>query len=203
MAHAPWKIIRNDENYSLGGSHKVAFNYAIDHGFSHVVVLHGDDQSDIRDLLPELEARNHERYDSLLGSRFMRGSRRFGYSTFRTLGNYGLNAITSLMVGQSISDQGSGLNLYSTRYLHSKFYMSFDNGMTFPNMMFFYGQYVKSRFRFFPITWREEDQTSHAKAVSQALRVLDIVRRRKSTFENLRAPQRTDYPFTVVHGACA
>ena len=38
------KLLRNDENYGLGGSHKVAFEYAIDNGFDYVVVLHGDDQ---------------------------------------------------------------------------------------------------------------------------------------------------------------
>ena len=49
---APVRLLRNDKNYGLGGSHKVAFGYAAAHGFDYVVVLHGDDQGDIRDLLP-------------------------------------------------------------------------------------------------------------------------------------------------------
>jgi glycosyltransferase involved in cell wall biosynthesis len=40
-------LLRNDDNYGLGGSHKVAFNYAIRHGFDYVIVLHGDDQGHI------------------------------------------------------------------------------------------------------------------------------------------------------------
>src|SRR6476661_2023169 len=32
---------RNDDNYGLGGSHKAAFRYAIDHGFDYLIVLHG------------------------------------------------------------------------------------------------------------------------------------------------------------------
>ena len=40
-------LLRNDDNYGLGGSHKVAFQYAVDHGFDYVIVLHGDDQGDI------------------------------------------------------------------------------------------------------------------------------------------------------------
>jgi glycosyltransferase involved in cell wall biosynthesis len=39
---------RNDDNYGLGGSHKAAFRYAIEQGFDYLVVLHGDDQADIR-----------------------------------------------------------------------------------------------------------------------------------------------------------
>ena len=41
---APVRLLRNDQNYGLGGSHKVAFGYAAAHGYEHLVVLHGDDQ---------------------------------------------------------------------------------------------------------------------------------------------------------------
>ena len=41
-------LLQNDENYSLGGSHKVAFNYMLEHGYDYLVVLHGDDQGDIQ-----------------------------------------------------------------------------------------------------------------------------------------------------------
>ena len=49
------KVLRNRENYGLGGSHKVAFAYAAERGHSHVAVLHGDDQGRLADLLPRLE----------------------------------------------------------------------------------------------------------------------------------------------------
>ena len=51
----PLKLFRNNENYGLGGSHKVAFNYCIEKGFDAVVVLHGDDQGNIHDFLPVFE----------------------------------------------------------------------------------------------------------------------------------------------------
>src|SRR4051812_35190723 len=37
------RVVRNKDNYGLGGSHKSAFTYAAACGYSHVVVLHGDD----------------------------------------------------------------------------------------------------------------------------------------------------------------
>lgn len=49
---APVRLLRNDQNYGLGGSHKVAFQYAVQHNFDYLIVLHGDDQGDIRDVLP-------------------------------------------------------------------------------------------------------------------------------------------------------
>src|SRR4051794_37491927 len=33
-------LLRNRQNNGLGGSHKVAFNLAIQHGYTHLVVLH-------------------------------------------------------------------------------------------------------------------------------------------------------------------
>ena len=50
-------LLRNDENYGLGGSHKVAFDYAIKSDFDYVILLHGDDQGDISNILPYLKDR--------------------------------------------------------------------------------------------------------------------------------------------------
>jgi dolichol-phosphate mannosyltransferase len=79
----PASVVRNAENYGLGGSHKAAFAYAAQRGHSHVLVLHGDDQGRIDDAVPVLHAGDHRRFDACLGARFMRGSRLIGYSRFR------------------------------------------------------------------------------------------------------------------------
>ena len=50
----PLCLLRNKENYGLGGSHKVAFDYALKNGYDYVIVLHGDDQGRISDFLPFL-----------------------------------------------------------------------------------------------------------------------------------------------------
>ena len=192
-----WKVVQNRANYNLGGSHKVAFNYAIEHGFTHVVVLHGDDQADIADFAAPIASGLHDQYDSLLGARFMRGSRLHGYSLYRTIGNYGLNIICGVLLGRSIADQGSGLNLYSTRYLSSRFYMRFDNTLIFPNLMFIHGVTSKSKYKFIPISWREEDQRSNAKAVSQALRVIRLTATRRS-YQGMTPDPALDYTFNIV-----
>ena len=45
-----YKVIKNIENYGVGGSHKIAFYYAIENLFDFVCVLHGDSQSDPSDI---------------------------------------------------------------------------------------------------------------------------------------------------------
>lgn len=171
----PLKILRNDLNYGLGGSHKVAFNYAVAGAFDYVIVLHGDDQGDIHDLLPVLESGVYKNYDCCLGSRFMRGSVLGGYSRFRTFGNRVYNALFSITTGRRIKDLGAGLNLYDTKMLRDKFYFKFPDNLTFNYCMILAAAHLRHRALFFPISWREDDQVSNVKLVNQAAYVLKMV----------------------------
>ena len=145
----PVTLLRNDENYGLGGSHKVAFDYALNNAYDYVVVLHGDDQGSIANLLPYLRSREYARYDSFLGARFMKGSSLEGYSRFRTFGNRVYDLLFSVGAGRMVYDLGSGLNMYKVSSLRSRY--------------------------FFPISWREDDQVSNVKMFSQATRTLRML----------------------------
>jgi glycosyltransferase involved in cell wall biosynthesis len=174
LQHLPGSVLVNDENYNLGGSHKVAFDYALANGFDYVVVLHGDDQADINDLVPHLKAGTYREYDSMLGSRFMKGSKLIGYSRFRTLGNHVFNLLFTAASRRRVHDLGSGLNLYATRYLQPRFYLGFPNSLTFNIHLLLAGVHNRSRFAFFPLSWREEDQRSNVKMVRQSLQTFRI-----------------------------
>lgn len=175
LANCNFIALLNKDNYGLGGSHKAAFTYAIEHNFDYVVVLHGDDQANIHDLLPQLEAGNHLKVDCLLGARFMRDSRLMGYSWFRTFGNRVYNALFSLVTGKVIFDLGSGLNLYRVDTLRDFYFKNFPDDLTFNYVMLLASYYRKQKVCFFPITWREEDQLSNVKLFQQALKVLGLL----------------------------
>lgn len=171
---APVQLLRNDRNYGLGGSHKVAFAYAAEHGFDHLVVLHGDDQGAIADLLPILKDGTYLRYDCCLGSRFMRGSRIKGYSPLRIAGNYGFNLLFSIVAGRRITDLGSGLNLYAVEPLRSRYYQKFPDTLYFNDCMILALCQLRQRVLFFPISWREEDQVSNNRLASFGLSLLRL-----------------------------
>lgn len=175
LAKANFVVWRNDENYGLGGSHKAAFHFAIDNNFDYLIVLHGDDQADIRDLIPHLEAGLHKSCDCLLGSRFMLGSHLKGYSLLRTLGNRLYNFLFSVVARQTIRDLGSGLNLYRLTSYRDYYYRAFPDDLTFNYVMLLASYHRRQIVRFFPITWREEDQLSNVKLVRQSLRVLGLL----------------------------
>ncbi len=171
----PLKLLRNKDNYGLGGSHKIAFRYAIKNKFDYVIVLHGDDQGNIHDVLPVLRKGVCSRYDSCLGARFMRGSRLQGYSAFRTFGNIVYNFLFAAVIRKRVFDLGSGLNVYKVSSLKSRYYEKFPDNLMFNYCMVLAASFYGQKVRFFPISWREDDQVSNVKMVNQALTVLKML----------------------------
>ena len=104
-------IIQNEENYNLGGTHKVAFNYCLQGEFDGVVILHGDDQGRLLDIEGALLNKINEGYDCILGARFMSGARLTGYPAFRIFGNLIFNLIYSITTGFRILGADSGLTM--------------------------------------------------------------------------------------------
>lgn len=168
-------LLRNNDNYGLGGSHKIAFQYAIDNCFDYIILLHGDDQGDISNILPYLKNKEYEKYDCFLGARFMKGSKLKGYSKFRTFGNYVYNFLFSVGCNYKIYDLGSGLNMYKISSLKNKFYIKYKDNLIFNYCMIMGSTYYKQNIKFFPISWREDDQVSNVKMINQALTVLKLL----------------------------
>ena len=197
-------LLRNDDNYGLGGSHKVAFQYAVDHGFDYVIVLHGDDQGDISNILPYLRSKEYAKYDCFLGARFMKGSQLQGYSKFRTFGNHVYNILFSIGCGSRIYDLGSGLNMYKTHILKNKFYLKYKDNLIFNYCMVMGSAFFKHKIKFFPIIWREDDQVSNVKMVSQAVTVLKLlgqfmINRKKFVIAEHRENTIAEYAAQVIY----
>jgi dolichol-phosphate mannosyltransferase len=194
---------RNKDNYNLGGSHKAAFAYAREQGFTHVVTLHGDDQGRIDDLLPILAAGRHRTHDACLGSRFGKGARLENYSRFRIFGNHVFNALFSAGAMTRITDLGSGLNIFGERVFNDPHVHHWSDDLRF-NVYLLLGMIEqKMRIEYFPISWREDDQVSNVKMTSQALKTLDILRdytlqRKHFMTADHRAVPHQRYAFDVV-----
>jgi glycosyltransferase involved in cell wall biosynthesis len=171
----PGTLLQNEGNFNLGGSHKVAFAYAIAGGFDWVVVVHGDDQAEPSDLLPLLAAGAlHAGVDALLGSRFSRGAQRIGYAWHRTCGNRAFNLLFTLASARRVADLGAGLNAFRVGWLREATWLNLADDLTFNIHLLLRLVHSRARFRFFPITWREEDQVSNVRLLRQAWRTLGI-----------------------------
>jgi dolichol-phosphate mannosyltransferase len=196
-------IGKNRSNYNLGGSHKVAFQYAARNHYTHVVVLHGDDQGNIHDLAPTLAAKDHESFDACLGARFMQDSTLAGYSLFRIFGNHVFNALFSIGTAHGVKDLGSGLNIFGKRVIESPGVQFYADDLRF-NIYLLLGMFHDGlKTKYFPISWREDDQVSNVKMTSQALNTLkllgeSIVDRGQFWTRDHRAVQHASYEFDEV-----
>lgn len=168
-------IIRNRSNVGYGGSLKVGFNFAIDNGFDWLVILHGDDQGCINDLLPVFNIENQRQYDCLLGARFHESSKLEGYSLFRTFGNIVFNKMFSIILGTNVLDLGAGLNAYRLEAFKNRDFLNYPDDLTFDYCGLMNHLVNRRRITFFPLTWREDDQVSNVKIISQALRAITML----------------------------
>lgn len=197
-------IGKNQNNYNLGGSHKVAFKYALDHNFTHVAVLHGDDQGNIRDLIHLLKLGRHRLSDACLGARFMRDSKLLGYSKFRIVGNHVFNGLFTLGTGTVISDLGSGLNIFGRKVIEDSKIFLYADDLRF-NIYLLLGLLDKKlKIDYFPISWREDDQISNVKITSQALKTLQllgqsIIQKKRFWMKDHRVVRYPAYAFDIVY----
>ena len=196
-------LLRNDANYNLGGSHKVAFEYAIKGGFDYVIVLHGDDQGSVGDMLPLLRGGAYEAYDCCLGSRFMRGSALIGYSVLRTAANRVFNLWFSIVTFRRLSDLGSGLNLYKVEPLKKRYYMRYPDKLFFNGVMLLATAFYRQKVKFFPISWREADQVSNAKLFDIGVELLKMTanylfRRNRYMESDMRRDPVKEYAYQVI-----
>lgn len=198
-------VWENAGNYGLGGSHKIAFQYAQANAFDYLVVLHGDDQGSIQDASDILRGiqTGDAPWDAMLGARFHPGSKISGYSKFRTFGNYVYDFIFSIATGTRIYDLGSGLNIYKVKSLGQVPWIRMPDDLTFNYGMLLGSLARKQTIRFFPISWREDDQISNVKLFSQAIRVLKILKTyliSRNTFpeKDLRSAVISSYEGMVV-----
>lgn len=171
-----FKVLKNAKNYGLGGSHKVAFLWAKNLNFDYVAILHGDDQalpSDLKPLIRECDL--DPSLDAALGSRFMRGSQRIGYSRMRTIGNIGLNSIFTLVTRRLTLDLGSGLNIFSSKKMNIDHIVSFPDSLIFNIQLLLYFFGSRAKIKYVPISWLEEDQISNAKNIKIGMGALNLL----------------------------
>lgn len=200
----PISVMQNEKNYNLGGSHKVAFNYAINNNYDYVIVLHGDNQGDISSLKNILENGIYKNYDCCLGARFMKGAKLINYSQVRILGNIGFNILFSICLFKKIYDLGGGLNMYSVKMLKDKFYFKFPDALTFNYLMTMAHDYYRHKYLFFPLTWKEEGQISNVKVSQQGFDLLCklfkyLINKKKFITSELRSDVIEEYKTNCIY----
>ena len=115
----PLTIVRHPENLGYGGNQKWGYQYAVEHGWDVVVLLHGDGQY-APELLPAIIQPILEgRAEAVFGSRIMnRGeARQGGMPLYKYVGNRILTTFQNSVVGTELTEWHSGYRAYDVRAL--------------------------------------------------------------------------------------
>lgn len=168
-------VYTSSVNLGYGGSLKVGFQIGLEEGYDFVLVLHGDDQGHIKDLMPYINDKSINEFDCTLGARFHPMSTLENYSTFRTFGNKVFNFLFGIVLNKRILDLGSGINIYKLSAFSERDFLSFPDNLTFDYCGIMSHSFRKRKLRFVPISWREEDQVSNVKMTSQAIQSIRLL----------------------------
>jgi hypothetical protein len=197
-----YKILLNKRNYSLGGSHKVAFNYMIYNKFDYLITIHGDNQGNMKNIENIFKSKEYIKYDCMYGARFHPKSSLINYSKSRIIGNMIFNFIFSIILWKKIYDIGAGLNIYSRKFLENRVFLNFPNTMMFNPYLHFYSFIVKCKTTFFPIEWKEEDQVSNVNFFGDTMKLCKIVLIllfNKNSLKNRKFEKDMQYTFDEIY----
>ena len=118
-------VIRLPFNMGYGAALQTGFKYALLRRYRYVVQMDADGQHDpdsIKDLLNEVKK---EDVDVVIGSRFLGGNSVYRASVVRRIGMSLFRKITSVIIGQPVTDPTSGfqaLNRDAIRFYASRYY---------------------------------------------------------------------------------
>ncbi|MFH1245531.1 MAG: glycosyltransferase [Candidatus Omnitrophota bacterium] len=168
-------IIKNAENYGLGGSQKIAYQYFLDNDFTHFMIIHGDNQGNADEIAKKflLISDKNPLTDVIFASRFAPGSDLSGYNQARIIGNKFFNLLTFVLTGNKMSDSGTGIIFYKTEILKNVPFHHLTNGCQFnPELNILLNGIKKLRVIEVPLTWKDSVEESNIKAAAYCLTLL-------------------------------
>ncbi|MES2528055.1 MAG: glycosyltransferase family 2 protein [Bdellovibrionota bacterium] len=168
-------LLQNSKNYGLGGSHKIAFKYAMENQYDYILVVHGDNTVDPYVFLDVLK-KDYFSSDMIMGDRLSRENAGKDYPLPRLLFNRILSRIVSLVTCSSVADfTGGPVNLYRVSSFLNSFENSlkgFSNQIEFSQYALLYGIYRRMKIRFVEIEFTEYEGKPAGKLITQFLKPL-------------------------------
>lgn len=129
-------LIKQDLNLGYGGNQKALYNYAINHNFKYVIMIHGDNQY-TPFLVPVLFSMlKYGKYDFVFGSRITGGNAiKGGMPLYKYISNRLLTLLQNFATNYKLSEYHSGLRGYKCSALESICYTNYSDDFIFDNQV--------------------------------------------------------------------
>jgi glycosyltransferase involved in cell wall biosynthesis len=167
-------VLRNSVNQGYGGNQKIGFHYAIQEGFSLVILLHGDGQ-----YAPEIVSRfvtewEDKRASVVLGSRMMdkRSALRGRMPFYKWVGNQILTFLQNDIVGTDLSEFHTGYRAYDVDFLKKVPFDLNTNDFHFDTEILLQAFALESRVVEFPIPTHYGEEVCHVNGFAYGWNVL-------------------------------
>ncbi len=178
LAFDRWKdkivVLRNRVAQRYGGSQKVGYQYAIDHGLDVVVLLHADGQYAPERLGALLEPLVAGSADVVVGSRLLdrQDARAGGMPPHRYVGNRILTRMQNALSGLRLSEFHSGYRAYSVAMLRSIPFWENTDDWHFDTQILYQAARAGARFAEVPIPTYYGDEIRHVHGIVYGLNCL-------------------------------
>lgn len=173
-------IIKNSQNYGLGGSQKIAYQYFLDNNFTHFMIIHGDGQGDSEQIARNfLEVfQKTPEVDFIIASRFTKSSDTSEYNTARVLGNYFFNFLTFILTGHKMTDSGAAILFYRTEILRHVEFAHLTNSFQFnPQLNILLYNLKTLKIVEVPLKWKDSKDKSNISSINYCITLLKILLR--------------------------
>lgn len=173
-------VIKNSDNYGLGGSQKIAYQYFLDQKFTHFMIIHGDNQGNgdmiAKEFLKSFD--QNKDLDVIYASRFIQGSDVSGYNRLRIWGNLFFNFVTFLLTGCRMSDAGAGIIMYKTKILRELPFHHLTNSSQFnPQLNILIHGMKGIKITEVPLHWHDSSDQTNISAHRYCINLLKILLR--------------------------
>ncbi|HAM36691.1 MAG TPA: glycosyltransferase family 2 protein [Elusimicrobia bacterium] len=166
------EVFRNETNRGYGGSQKLAYRYAVDHGFDIVVMLHGDAQYAPEKIPYLLEPLERGEADMVFGSRIAGLPLKGGMPLHKFLGNKFLTAIQNQILGMRLTEFHSGFRVFSCAALAQVPFELCSNDYHFDTDIIIQFKIKNLRIREMPIPTYYGKEKSGVNVISYGMNVL-------------------------------
>ena len=173
-------IIKNKENYGLGGSQKIAYRYFLTEKFSHFLIVHGDNQGNGEEIAQKFLKSFREKFDLdlIVASRFTKSSDVSRYNRLRVAGNYLFNFLTYVLTGENMTDSGAAILFYRTEILENFPFEHLTNSFQFnPELNILLYKDKRLKILEVPLNWSDSDDKSNIRAMNYCWTLLKILMR--------------------------
>jgi 2-polyprenyl-3-methyl-5-hydroxy-6-metoxy-1,4-benzoquinol methylase len=167
-----WTVLANPHNQGYGGNQKLGYQWAIDHKFDVVVMVHGDGQYPPEQIRPL--ARLAYDQGAAFGSRIATpgGARRGGMPAYKYLGNRILTTVQNGLLGADLTEFHSGFRGYRTDVLNSIPFTLNSNDFHFDTEIFIQCLRAGVKIAEMPIPTRYGDEVCRVNGVRYAAHVV-------------------------------